>query len=202
MHCDFDPRRALEEGEQFPWRHEVQMHFGIDQLAQPAALQRIGHRQHHRGKPQLEIDRRDQLLGAAQLEDGAGFVQIPAHRLLQQHRRAIGQLGQYVQMRGRGQGQVIDRIGGGDGFFQRREGYDIPLGGQRLGLVAVDIEYAGDRQVRQPIGRQVGIVDDAAGPDDHDRARRAGARPALAQCRIIRGHWPLPARPPPSFLCE
>src|SRR3546814_1352914 len=76
--------------EQMPGRNEVEMHLDLDQFAKLPARDRIRDRQHHRRIAELKIDRGGQPARAAHVADGGGGGEIEPHRLLQQHRRALG----------------------------------------------------------------------------------------------------------------
>ena len=82
-------------------------------------------------------------------------------------------------MRGGRQGEVEHRARGGDCLLYGREGAGIPLGRQPLSLVPVNVENAGHLESGKPIGGQMGVVHDAARPDDDDGAGLRGPRPCL-----------------------
>jgi hypothetical protein len=66
------------------------------------------------------------------------------------------------------------RIGGGSGNHLRStlvNPGDAEFGCKLLGPAAIEIADASDREARQLVGGQVGIVDDPASADDADRAR-------------------------------
>jgi hypothetical protein len=71
---------------------------------------------------------------------------------------------------------------GGDRFLQRgMHDRHIEIARQEPGGFAVEVEHAGDRQARLPVGRQMRLADDPAAADDGDRARARRHRPRLPQ---------------------
>src|SRR4051794_29787517 len=101
-----------------------------------------------------------------------------------------------------GQSEIVDGAGGGDGFVECWEGARFPALGDFEGAVVIEVEDTGDREVRETIGGEVGVVHDAAGADDDDRPGRGRARPTLAQFTHRNGHVLSSTAVRPSFLCE
>jgi hypothetical protein len=181
VHRDLDPRQAFQEGEEMPGRQDVEMDLDIDQASEQPALQRVLQGQHHRRETELEVDRGGELALAGELQDARGFVEVAAHRLLDQRDGAFGQGAKHIEMgSGRG-GEIEHGVLDRGGFGEAGEDFQVPFPGLRFGPVAVEIEDARDRQFGPAIGGEMGVVDDAAGAHDDDRARRNRPRPGLTQ---------------------
>src|SRR3546814_13782526 len=86
---------------------------------------------------ELKIDRGGQPARAAHVADGGGGGEIEPHRLLQQHRRALGQRREDIDMRHWWGGDIERRVGG-SGLFERVEHrIDAPFARQCFGPPAI-----------------------------------------------------------------
>ena len=115
-------------------------------------------------------------------EDAAGVVEIAAHGLLDEDGGAFGHaLDDGGNLAGR-DGDVEDGAGRGERVIERGEdAVDGEVGGALRRGVGVDVEDAGDGEAERAVRGQVRVAHDAAGADDDDRARGAGAGPLLLE---------------------
>ena len=111
MHRDLDARQALEKGEQTPWRIDGEVNLDIDEPAEQLAIERVSHCKHHRRETQLEIDSRDQLAIAADLQNLSRLIEIPAHRLLDENARAHGHAFEHGHVSAGRRGQIENGVG-------------------------------------------------------------------------------------------
>lgn len=101
-----------------------------------------------------------------------------------------------------GQGEVIYCVGSRDRLTEAGESARLPLGRNRLRPRCVEVVDAGDWQAGEAVGRQMRVVDDAAGADDDDRPGRARPGPALPQRLDFDAQGSLLNRRRRSFLYE
>ena len=186
---DLRVRQALEEGPHVPRGLDADPNLQIDDVANHALVDQAAGRQREGSPPHLEVDGRDQPLLAADVPEAAGLCQIVAKGFLDEDGAAVGQLGQDRRDVGRGHGHVEHGVGRGladrfgEGGMDRRH---PELARHVLGPVGSGIEEARHRVAGLGIGRIVGVVHDAAGPDADNRTRRA--RPGYGLVDGWQGH--------------
>src|SRR3546814_4138751 len=92
-------------------------------------------------------------------------------------------------------GGDIERRVGGSGLFERVEHrIDAPFARQRFGARAIMIVQPGNGETCLAIGRQMRVLDDPAGADDHDRPGLRRHRPVLTPGSAGRVHASASAR--------
>ena len=182
VHQHFEPRHAFEERPVLPRRVQIQPHLDVRHVAQHAADERVSQCQHVRREPQLEVHGGDELPLATDRADAACVVEVAAHRLLHQHRRAGRQAFEDAGDVLRRYCDVEHRSGRRERIVERCEdAWDAARRRALAGGSQIDVEDAGDWEAEPRVHGQMRVAHDAARADDDDRPRRGGQRPLLAQ---------------------
>jgi hypothetical protein len=189
---DLETRCAAQERPLRPWLSIDDAHFDVGHRAEPPIPDQTGQYEHVRTEAQLKVDRRHQPPVAAGLEDQPCRVEVLAHRLLNQNRRAFRQPADDRHDLIAGDCDVEYRIAAGYRFIE--SGKHARQGERSCRLlrrVRPDVEDAGDWQSEPLIRGEVSGAHDGAGADDDDRARIGWNGPRLPKVRHHIFQWRL-----------
>src|SRR5215469_3453685 len=172
VHGNLHAVEVLEKRPEAPGREDVDADLHIVNPADGALLDQSARFEHGRREAKLEVYRSCQTFAPANIANCARLFDVPAHRLLDQHYTPAGNCFQqgkdgiwrrrYIEYGVRRRtAKSICRAGINFRYSEFR--------GDGYGFHSIKVANAVNRKARYTIRRKMGIPNNPAGADDHDR---------------------------------
>jgi hypothetical protein len=174
-----EPRRADREPPQVPRLIDDEAQIDVSERAEPA-LEERAQRQQRRAESQLQVHRGRHAPRFTAPENLSRLFEVPAHRLLHQHRGAVRQLLEDARDLIARHRQVEYGIRDRSRFLQCAvHSRNAERRGRLPRRRGIDIEDPRDGQPQAAIRGEMCGADDRAAADDHNGTRPGRSRPRL-----------------------